>query len=493
MFEPTIKDFLKSGNPAIFIPTIEYDKAEQYIKDALNDLGRYSTEMCLWKISTGAKIQTNGSWAQPNGKVKDGPKDLTATLNYIKHKRDPVVAIFHNVRHYIRNDEVIQAIIDTAMTARLRFSTLIFVGSYLELPPELYNIITFCKLPLPTKDELELQIKKLIKDVGLKKFKDDQLIEKAAIAATGLDSLSAENAIALSLSVSGTLDIEIIQSQKEQEIKKSDSLEYIPPDPGMDDVGGFFNLKNWLLRRKDAFTDDAKEFGLSYPKGILLVGAAGVGKSYVSKAIAKYLEIPLLRFDISRVYSKYVGDSEANIRRALAVMEATAPVVCILDEIDKALSGHKSSADSDAGVTDRIVSTILTWRQETKAPVFLIGTANDPTKLPDMFYRKGRLDGVFWVPLPGPVERTAIFKIHFKKRGRNPDDLMDLRLIDLSHGFTGAEIEACIEDAMYKAFYEKSELKTEHVFQSLQETKPQTNQNEYRMLEEWAEISAVEV
>jgi ATP-dependent 26S proteasome regulatory subunit len=199
------------------------------------------------------------------------------------------------------------------------------------------------------------------------------------------------------------------------------------------------------------------------------------GKSHVAKSVASFFELPLLRLDISNVYSRYVGDSESRIKRALSIIEAIAPVVVIADEADKAFSGMESSGKTDSGVTARVLSTLLTWRQETKSPVFMIFTANDPDMMPPMVYRKGRLDEVWAVDLPSAEERQAIFKIHIEKRKRESSNYDLFLLAEKSNNFTGAEIEATIEDALFNSFYEGVELETRHILKSISETNPQNN------------------
>jgi len=235
------------------------------------------------------------------------------------------------------------------------------------------------------------------------------------------------------------------------------------------------DLKEWLEKRKTAFGDEAKAYGINSPKGMLLLGLPGTGKTHVAKSVASFFELPLLRLDISNVFSKFVGDSEAKIRRALQIIEAVSPVVTIVDEADKAFSGMESSGKTDSGVTARVLSTLLTWRQETKSAVFMIFTANDPDMMPSMVYRKGRLDEIWAVELPTFEERQSIYKIHIERRKRDASNY-DLALLSKnSENFTGAEIEATIEDALFNSFYEGVELENRHILKSISETNPQNN------------------
>ena len=475
---PTIKDYIQSGNPVLFIPTIDYSIAEETIRTSLIALGSFGIDIGIWKVTTGLRLYPEDNWVnwEPNN-YKDGPKDLSAVINFMRNSqtRRPLILILHNMHRYINNNVISQLIIDTAAVARLNYSAIIMIGPYLEVPVELQNVITFCDFPLPSRKAVEAQIAELVdpylEDLDILDNKDE-LIRITATAAMGLDYLSIENAVALSFVTKNTLDPQMIQVYKEQEVKKSDVLEYIHVDEGLDTIGGFDVLKEWLEQRKAAFSEDAQTFGLSWPKGILLIGFYGVGKSACSKAIAKFLGFPLLRLDMGKVYRRWVGDSELAIRKALQVAEALSPVILMLDEIDRALVGFNSNSELDTGVSARVISTLLTWQQETKSPVFLIGTSNNPEKLPPMLYRKGRLDEIWAVDLPVEEERAEILKIHLKKRGRQLSDSEITALAKVTANFTGAELEACIKDALYHAFFRKEELMAKHIMECVRIIRP---------------------
>ena len=245
----------------------------------------------------------------------------------------------------------------------------------------------------------------------------------------------------------------------------------------MDNVGGFADYKAWLSRRRRAFTEEARAFGLPYPKGVLLVGIPGSGKSLAAKATAKYLRLPLLRLDMGKVFRSLVGSSEAAVREALKVAEAVSPVVLWLDEIDKGFAGMSGSGKNDSGVTARVLSTILTWRQETTYPVPIVATANDVTAVPSMVYRKGRFDEVWGVGLPSLSERKDIFEIHINKRNRDANEYDCTRFAKHTDGFVGAEIEGVVEDALYAAFDSKRDLTNEDIFASIEETIPQSQRS----------------
>jgi len=271
-------------------------------------------------------------------------------------------------------------------------------------------------------------------------------------------------------------------------------LDWISDNIDMNSVGGLSGLKYWLEKRKDAFSDEALEYGLpANPKGILLVGIQGAGKSLFAKAIASYWNFPLLKLDMGKVFSGLVGSSEQNMRQVFKVAESVAPCILWCDEIDKGMSGSKSSSVSDGGTTSRVLGSWLTWMQDRTSPVFVVATANDVSNLPPELLRKGRFDEIFFVDLPNSAERRKIFEIHISKRNRNINDFdLDL-LVDCSDKFTGAEIESAIEASMYEAFSDsKREIQTSDIMLSLNESVPISKlmENEIQYLKDWAKHRA---
>ena len=254
-------------------------------------------------------------------------------------------------------------------------------------------------------------------------------------------------------------------------------------------MGGLEALKEWLVKRSAAFSDQARQFGLPSPRGILLLGVQGCGKSLVAKTVSSLWRMPLLRFDVGRVFGSLVGSSEQNIRRAIQVAESISPVVFWVDEIDKAFRGSRSSGgDMDGGTSSRVFSTFLTWLSEKKSPVFVVATANDVTMLPPELLRKGRFDEIFFVDLPLQHERKEILRVHLSKRKLDPKQFDLESLAVASSGFSGAEIEEAIVSTMFDAFYEKQPVSTDRVLTSLQQTVPlsKTMSEDVENLRKWA-------
>jgi SpoVK/Ycf46/Vps4 family AAA+-type ATPase len=280
----------------------------------------------------------------------------------------------------------------------------------------------------------------------------------------------------------------VVFSEKQQIIKKSGLLEYYESQEEFAHVAGLQNLKQWFIKRSVAFTDRATRFGLPPPRGVLLLGVQGCGKSLCAKAASALWELPLLRFDLGRMFSSLVGSSEQNIRQAVRTAESIAPAILWIDEIDKALAGAMGSGGSDGGTSARVFGTLLTWMSEKTAPVFVIATANDISHLPPELLRKGRIDEIFFVDLPTTDERIETLKIHLQRRGRDPRKFDLQELARASEGFSGAEIEEGIVSALFDAFDQQQDLDTEIVRASLAETVPlsKTMNEELNRLRGWA-------
>jgi SpoVK/Ycf46/Vps4 family AAA+-type ATPase len=349
---------------------------------------------------------------------------------------------------------------------------------------------------LPTREELSDLLDRIIEEV--RDFKQVQIEldeggrERLLQAALGLTLGEAENVFAKIIVKDERLsgeDVNEVFAQKQQIIRKSGLLEYYATEETFANVGGLNLLKDWLTKRGVAFTEEARAFGLPAPKGILLLGVQGCGKSLCAKAVSSLWQMPLLRFDVGRVFGSLVGSSEENIRKAIAVAESVAPAVLWVDEIDKAFAGARSSGGTDGGTTARVFGTFLTWMSEKSAPVFVMATANDISELPPELLRKGRFDEIFFVDLPSPEERQEIFRIHLARRGRNPEQFSVPTLAEAAKDFSGAEIEEAIVSALYDVFYDRRDRSTADVENALRQTVPlaRTMDEQIARLRSWAE------
>ena len=294
------------------------------------------------------------------------------------------------------------------------------------------------------------------------------------------------------MAADGRLDadaIGLVLDEKKQILRKSGLIEYIATDETLGSVGGLEHLKRWLDRRAEAFTVEARQFGLPEPKGLLLLGVQGCGKSLTAKAIASRWGLPLLRLDMGRIFAGFIGSSEENVRKAIRIAEGIAPAVLWIDEIEKGLSGTAGSGASDGGVSARVFGALLTWMQEKTAPVFIVATANRIVDLPPELLRKGRFDEIFFIDLPSKRERADIFAIHLQRRGRSLADFDLEELAQNAEGFSGAEIEQAVVAALYQAFETRDSLRQANVLTALAETRPlsTTMSEDIARLREWAQ------
>jgi SpoVK/Ycf46/Vps4 family AAA+-type ATPase len=325
-------------------------------------------------------------------------------------------------------------------------------------------------------------------EIDLDESSQDRLLQSAL----GLTLGEAENVFAKIIvkgeRLSGENVTEVF-AEKQQIIRKSGLLEYCSTSENFTQIGGLAVLKDWLNKRALAFSSEARAFGLPAPRGILMLGIQGCGKSLCAKAVSNQWQLPLLRFDMGRMFGSLVGSSEENVRRAIAVAESVAPAILWVDEIDKAFAGTQASGATDGGTTARVFGTFLTWLSEKIAPVFVVATANDISQLPPELLRKGRLDEIFFVDLPSPAERREVFEIHLAKRGRDANHFDLQKLVEASVEFSGAEIEEGINSALYDAFYAGQELTSEHVLAALRQTVPlaRTMDQQINGLRAWAE------
>lgn len=489
---------IRARYPVVYVVSWEEARVEAHLREIAK---RRSKQLHVWTVTSGLRDATSGNSAAsvgPKGKQVLDPVDA---LNVVMEHKDPAIYLFHDLNPFLRpehpcNRATIRKVRDVARALADSYKTLVICSPLMEFAPELQKDITVVDYPLPGAAEIGGLLDKIIDDVAehasLKVDLDDAGREGLIRAAGGLTLQEAENVLAKTLVNDGTLDgkdVSTVFAEKQQIIKKSGLLEYCETSDGLDDVGGLSELKAWLVRRSLAFSEKARTFGLPAPKGVLLVGVQGCGKSLCAKAVSRAWNMPLLRFDMGRMFSSLVGSSEQNIRRAIAVAESIAPAILWVDEIDKAFAGSTGSAGADGGTSARVMSTFLTWLSEKDKPVFVLATANDISHLPPELLRKGRLDEIFFVDLPSLAERRRIFEIHVRKRGRDAADIDVDRLARAADGFSGAEIEQAVISALYDVFYRGAELRTADVEKSLAETVPLSRTMSERIgsLRQWAE------
>ena len=496
-------DYIRARTPAIFVQSPEADRVCADITDLLTS--KSATKPALIKIGLDGK----GTYAvTPTSKSSISEGVEKKRINYLNpddlvEMNDPYEAItkIMEAENTIFVFEDFHMFFDdtTPMLVGLlkklfpmfknQGSIFIICGCRSNIPPELEKEFIFIEYEFPDRDRLKYLVQRVVNKTAKLCNITDEAIWNIAGALSGLTIKEAENILYLSMvKNNNTFPVDFIANEKATILKKSGTLEIIEATSGIDDIGGLDILKDWLMQRRTAFGPSAKEFGLPAPKGILMLGLPGTGKSLTAKATANILQRPLLRLDAGSVFGSLVGQSEENLRTALKIAESIAPCVLWIDEIEKAFSGTKSSNSSDGGTTSRVFGIMLNWMQEKKAPVFVIGTANDVKALPEEFLRKGRFDDVWFTDLPNDEERQVIWNIQIRKYGRDPSAYDTETLAELSPGFTGAEIEQTFIEAMYSAFHVNSEVKACHIMSAVNSCVPlsKMKREDINRTREWA-------
>ena len=496
-FQTEIETLIRARYPILYIISSEETRVQELIVEVAK---KRQKKVFEWTFSTGMVPAGTSIQSQKNRNA--ATKDPLVALDQVIDQVEPAIFIFKDFHPFLAkcnkssNAAPIRKLKDIAVHLKNSYKTIVLISPVQEIPEELEKEITVLNHPLPGRDDLSALLDRIIAD--MKQFKqvkidlDDVGRERLLQAALGLTLGEAENAFAKIIVKDERLsgeDVNEVFAEKQQIIRKSGLLEYYATDENFTHVGGMAVLKDWLNKRAAAFTSEARAFGLPAPKGILMLGVQGCGKSLCAKAVSNLWQLPLLRFDMGRMFGSLVGSSEENVRRAISVAESVAPAILWVDEIDKAFAGSQGSGATDGGTTARVFGTFLTWLSEKTAPVFVVATANDISQLPPELMRKGRLDEIFFVDLPSQEERLEIFRIHLTKRGRN-EEQFDLPLLAETAGnFSGAEIEEAINSALYDAFYARTELTTSQVLAAIGQTVPlaKTMDEQISRLRTWAE------
>lgn len=459
--------YIDAGVSIIYLNTFEEEKADAIIKT----------------ISTEKEIY---EWNESNGYIDFETKTailgedctLETLLDCLKRKEmlDGNIILLKDIHSYLQDSKIVSKIKGLARMIHSGVNaTIIIISNILVIPKELEKFIIILEMDYLSNQQIKQIILKFINDNHIPKV-ENSLVDEFSNAFKGLTEFEINSLLALSYARNGEFnkeDLHLIFDQKQQMIKKAGILEMIPLKETMDDIGGLDILKEWLKRKSKIFKNMAKaeQFGVDIPKGVLIAGIPGCGKSLNAKAAASLFEIPLLRLDMGRLMGKYVGESEANLRNAISLAEAIAPCILWVDELEKAFAGIGGSGGG-AEVTTRLFGNFLTWMQEKVSQTFVVATANDITKLPPELLRKGRFDEIFYVGLPKESEREKIFKIHIEKR--RPQDLKNIdlqKLVMKTNGFSGADIEGVVKEAIETAFADNKEsVQTEDILEVIQNT-----------------------
>ncbi len=495
-FNHRLEIMVRAGTPIIQVITYETLRMHAIFCDIAN---REDREAYVWNRTEGLRQIVRG-----NIKIIDS--DLTnpsAILEWFMDKNNKNLMLLLEDFHpdldprQPANINRLRCIATWSMTSdKMKDKTLILSQPIRQLPVELEKEVTVLELPLPDRED----IKELLYAVGMKYLNErdfDDKSERLIDSALGLSTAEVMSAFSYVAVEKGSLtenEIPLIVAEKEQVIRKSGHLEYYQPTQDFQDIGGLANLKDWLTRRRKAFDPEARRYGLEEPRGIMLLGLPGTGKSLAAKAVANTWQLPLLRLDMGKIFGGIVGQSEENMRKSLGIAETLAPCILWIDEIEKGMAGIQSSGATDGGVTARVLGTFLTWMQEKKKPVFVVATANNIAQLPPELLRKGRVDEIFFVDLPTEKEREEILKIHIRKKSRSDLPAEEVTMLaELSKGFTGAELEEAVKDAMYRSFENDRRLASSDIEVAIRSTTPlsQTMRDVINDTRKWAKGRAV--
>lgn len=434
--------------------------------------------------------------ARVGGDPQYGTSDPGKALDFIADYPEPAVFVMADAQPALENPLVIRRIKEIAQQARPGL-TLVVTGARATIPPEWQGLALAWTLKPPSKDELTALLHRSLDDLAARNFPvkvDKDSLEAFVEALRGLSVTEAERLIQQAAVRDGAItweDLAFLRTAKARLLEAAGALELIEADNGsLDHVGGLERLKEWLATRGRAFEPAAQAFGLEPPRGVLITGVPGCGKSLTAKTLARTWNLPLVLLDVARIYGPYVGESEGRVREALDTVEAMAPVVLWIDEIEK---GFAAGGGADGGVSQRVLGAFLRWMQDRPAGVFIIATSNDVAALPPELLRKGRFDEVFFVDLPHIDEREQIFRLHLSNRARDAAGFDLHALGAASEGFSGAEIEAAIVGALYRAYSSGGELTTNEILAELRESVPlaRTRAEDVARLRAWAATRAV--
>jgi SpoVK/Ycf46/Vps4 family AAA+-type ATPase len=512
-----LKVLINSSTPILVMETVEEPRAVRMVRAACTDLNLATFE---WTIASGlarsgatTEIQfedvprfgdhstARNSEPDQNSKAiynSQEPAQMLANLEAVSVEAAFILKDFH--RH-MEDSIVVRRLRDVGQKFSANRRTVVLTGPRFVIPPELESLVEFFDLPLPDRGRLRQIVDETLVRIGktrtVQKKLDANGLDALAGNLLGLTEEEADRAISQAVvshyAVSAACITDVLEAKKAI-LKRSEMLEFVDADDNMTAVGGMENLKDWLQQRHQAWSEGALRFGLDPPKGIIILGVQGCGKSLCARAVAGEWKLPLVKFDTAAIYDKFIGETEKRIQKVFKVAEGLAPCVLWIDELEKVFAGSgPDSASADAGVSARLLASFLSWMQDRKAPVFVTATSNNVMVLPPELIRKGRFDELFFVDLPNQSERSQIFAIQLSKRKRDPAGYDLDRIAAAAKGFSGAEVESAVQTALYRAFSRRRELSNEDLMAALSSTVPLsvTRAEEIATLRHWAKDRAV--
>ena len=479
-FKAEFELLLRSRYSIIYIQTREEERVENTIAESAKKQGNRA--VYIWDFVEG--YQNN-----PND-IGLGKRNPLQSLELVEKLPESAPAIFvlRDFQRFLEDISISRKLRNLAKKLKSQPKNLVILASEISVPEDLTEIITIIEFPLPNSQEISQEVERLLMSMG--QYAEKRLLDEVVRASLGLSIERIRKVLAKAITTHGGLeinDVDLILEEKRQTIRQTQILDFYPAHENISDIGGLDNLKDWLLRRGGAFSEQARQYGLPYPRGLLLAGIQGTGKSLTAKAIAHHWHLPLLRLDVGRLFGGLVGESESRTRQMISIAEALAPCVLWIDEIDKGFAGLKSQGDG--GTTSRVFGTFITWLAEKISPVFVVATANNIESLPPEILRKGRFDEIFFVGLPNQEERKAIFEVHLSRlRPYNIKGYDIVRLAYETPDFSGAEIEQSLIEAMHIGFSQNREFTTEDILESASQIIPlaRTAEEQIKFLQDWA-------
>lgn len=479
-FKDEFELLLRARYPLIYIPTLEEERVEIAIAQVAKGLG--DRAIYIWDF-------VDGYQGNPNDEGV-GRRNPLQALELVEKVAENAAAIFilRDFHRFLDDISISRKLRNLSRRLKSQPKNIVILSPQVTVPAELTEVLTVVEFPLPRASDIKAEIQRLLAATG--QSLGDKVIDELVRSAQGLSLERIRRVLARAIASKGEIqpeDVELILEEKRQSIRQTQILDYYPTTEKISDIGGLDNLKDWLLRRGGAFTERARQYGLPHPRGLLLVGIQGTGKSLTAKAIAHHWHLPLLRLDVGRLFGGLVGESESRTRQMVQLAEALAPCILWIDEIDKAFSGMDSKGD--AGTSSRVFGTFINWLAEKKSPVFVVATANNIQALPPEMLRKGRFDEIFFVGLPSQEERKAIFELHLSRlRPHNLKSYDIDRVAYETPDFSGAEIEQTLIEAMHIGFSQNRDFTTDDILESASQIVPlaRTAQEQIQFLQNWA-------
>jgi len=479
-FSEEFELLLRARYPLIYIPTQEEERVEAAIAQSAKHQGNRS--VYIWDF-------VDGYQGNPND-AGFGKRNPLQALELIEKVPNSVAAIFilRDFHRFLEDVSVARKLKNLTRSLKSQPKNIVILSPQITIPDDLSEALTVVEFPLPNGTEIRIEVERLVGATG--QLLEPRVLDDLVRSCQGLSMERIRRVLSRAIATHGELrpqDVDLILEEKRQTIRQTQILDFYPTTANMTDIGGLDNLKEWLLRRGGSFSERARQYGLPHPRGLLLVGIQGTGKSLTAKAIAHHWHLPLLRLDVGRLFAGLVGESESRTRQMIQLAEALAPCILWIDEIDKAFAGLDSRGD--AGTTSRVFGTFITWMAEKTSPVFVVATANNIQALPPEMLRKGRFDEIFFVGLPTQEERKAIFGVHLERLRPHTLKNFDLdRLAYETPDFSGAEIEQMIVEAMHTGFSQNRDFTTDDILEAASQIIPlaRTAQGQIEQMQDWA-------